>query len=178
MPAGPSARYLGPVLDSPIISCDATADVRNGPVPEHSGALSSVLVESDFRHFLLREVQRATRYQDFLSLCLIRAQYSDAPGPGMQAALARRIAGMLRSADIVGTMGSDVGVLLVHTPGADAARITERIREAIQAQPFEVGGDTRPIRVSLTLGLAAFPSDATSPDVLLGHAQTRLEGAA
>lgn len=97
----------------------------------------------------------------------------------MQAALARRIAGMLRSADIVGTMGSDVGVLLVHTPGADAARITERIREAIQAQPFEVGGgDTRPIRVSLTLGLAAFPSDATSPDVLLGHAQTRLEGAA
>jgi len=178
VPAGPSAHYLGAVLDSPIILCDAMADVRSGPVPEHSGALSSVLVESDFRHFLLREVQRATRYQDFLSLCLIRARYSGAPGPDMPGALARRIAGMLRSADIVGTMGRDVGVLLVHTPQADAARITERIREAIQAQPFEAGGNTRPIRISLTLGLASFPSDATSPDVLLGHAQTRLEGAA
>lgn len=145
---------------------------------EHPGALSGVLVESDFRHFLSREVQRATRYQDFLSLCLIRARYSGAPRPDMQAALARRIAGMLRSADVVGTMGGDVGVLLVHTPDADATSITERIRDRIQAQPFEAGGDAQPVWISLTLGLASFPSDATSPDVLLEHAQTRLGSAA
>lgn len=175
---GPSARYVVGVLDWPIIVCGARAEVQSEPVPEHSGALSGVLVESDFRHFLSREVQRATRYQDFLSLCLIRARYSGAPRPDIQEALARRIAGMLRSADIVGTMGHDVGVLLVHTPDADATRITERVRDGIQAQLFEARGDAEPVRISLTLGLASFPSDATSPDVLLNHARTRLESAA
>jgi PleD family two-component response regulator len=153
-------------------------EAKSGTVAEDSGALSGVLVESDFRYFLSREVQRATRYQDFLSLCLVRAEYSGAPRPEVQTALARGIAAMLRSADIVGTIGSNVAVILVHTPDSDAARITERIRDRIQAQPFEAGGDAPPVRISLALGLASFPSDATAPDVLLDHAQTRLGSAA
>lgn len=41
--------------------------------------------EAEFRHLLTLELLRCTRYQDFLSLCLIRAS-----GPGVEDAEDRK----------------------------------------------------------------------------------------
>lgn len=123
-----------------------------------------IFSEGDMRHLLSREVQRCTRYQDYLSVCLVRTTPSGR-GP---AGPARRIAEMLRATDFVGIMGADIIVLLVHTPGTDAALITGRIRDRVQADdPGEAGG--------LRIALASFPTDATSDEGLLAHAGAQLQ---
>ena len=139
---------------------------------DQPGIVPRVFAEAEFRHLLEREVQRSTRYQDFLGLCLIRARYPGAPLPAVETAVAREVMEMLRSTDIVGICGQDVGVLLVHTPPTDAAMITERVRDRIQGTTFR---ETEPLgRVTVGIGLACFPTDATDSDGLLAHAQGEL----
>jgi GGDEF domain-containing protein len=119
------------------------------------------------RILLTREVQRCSRYQDFLTLCLIRALYPGAPLSDVDTSVSRRIAEMLRATDIVGAIGPDIAVLLVHTPDSDGAMIAERIRDRIQSEG----------RVTLSIGLASFPTDATSDAALLAHAQAQRRAA-
>lgn len=125
---------------------------------EEPDAPLRIFSEEEMRHLLAREVQRCTRYQDFLSICVIRTSPSRA---GMPAPVAQRIAEMLRATDIVGVIGADVVVLLVHTPDTDAAMITDRIRDRLQGE--------------LRIGLASFPTDATSDEALLAHAEAQLQ---
>jgi hypothetical protein len=143
------------------------ADARD-PAPR-------IFSETELRHLLALEVQRCTRYQDFLSLCLIRADYLGAPMAAPDSPVIHRIAEMLRSTDIVGVIGPDIAVLLVHTPDSDAATISERIRDRIERGTYE----TMPAQgqVALRIGLASFPTDATSDGGLLSHAQLRLQAA-
>jgi hypothetical protein len=137
-----------------------------------------IFSDSEMRHLLAREVQRCTRYQDFLSLCLMTASYPGAPVPDMEMAITRRIAGMLRTTDIVGVIGQDIAVLLVHTPDVDAGPIADRIRSRLQEEGDENPGEAPGSgRVTVSIGLASFPSDATGEDRLLAHAQAQLQSA-
>jgi GGDEF domain-containing protein len=126
--------------------------------------------EDELRHLLEREVKRSTRYQDFLSVCLIRIESTDPSSGAVRDAIARQVADMLRSADLVGSIGEDIAVLLVHTPDTDAVMIANRIRDRIDlpSGPGQPG-------VAFRIGLASFPVDATSHGALLAHAQARLE---
>jgi len=130
--------------------------------------------EDDLRLLLMREVLRCTRYQDFLTLCLVRPRYAGPPVAALQDAVAREIAEMLRSTDIVGVIGDDVAVLLVHTPGTDGALIGDRIRDRIEATTFSL---ITPSQVTLSIGLSCFPTDATADGALLAHAQAQLQAA-
>lgn len=138
---------------------------------EETGDSLRIFQEDEVCHLLAREVQRCTRYQDFLTLCLVRPQYSGPPVPALQNAVAGEIAEMLRSTDIVGLIGDDVAVLLVHTPAADAILIGERIRERIEATTFSL---ITPSRVIVSVALSGFPTDATADGALLTHAQAQL----
>jgi GGDEF domain-containing protein len=130
--------------------------------------------EDELRHLLAREVQRSTRYQDFLSLCLIRVTSAEPSSPQVRGAIARQVAEMLRSSDLVGSIAEDIAVLLVHTPDTDAIMIADRIRERVYrpSPPAPAGA------VTVRIGLACFPVDGTSDDALLAHAQARLEASA
>jgi hypothetical protein len=139
---------------------------------EESGDLLRIFQEEDLRHLLAREVLRCTRYQDFLTLCLVRPAYPGPPVPALQEAVAREIAEMLRSTDIVGLVEDDVAVLLVHTPSVDGALISGRIRERIESTTFSL---ITPSQVTLTIALSCFPTDATADGPLLAHAQAQLQ---
>ena len=128
-----------------------------------------VYAEEDLRHLFAREVQRSTRYQDFLSLCLIRVTSPDPSSTVVRAAIARQVADMLRSTDLVGSIGGDIAVLLVHTPDTDATMIANRIRERVETASRPVGA------VVIRIGLACFPVDGTTDDALLTRAQVLLE---
>lgn len=141
---------------------------------EAAGDPLRIFHEDEARHLLAREVQRCTRYQDFLTLCLVRVRHPGSPPPALQNAIAREIAEMLRSTDIVGLIGDDIAVLLVHTPGADGTLIGERIREQIEATTFSL---ITPSRITLSIVLSCFPTDATADDALLAHAQAQLHAA-
>jgi diguanylate cyclase (GGDEF)-like protein len=133
--------------------------------------------EEQFRHLLGREVQRATRYQDFLSLCLARADSPGALSPSVLAAVARRMAELLRATDVVGLIDDVIAILLVHTADSDAATIVERLRGRLEAETFEAAPGAPAVKPVLSLGLASFPTDATADATLVARAQTRLSEA-
>jgi GGDEF domain-containing protein len=88
--------------------------------------------------------------------------------------VAREIAEMLRSTDIVGLIRDDIVVLLVHTPAADGTLIGERIRERIETTTFSL---MTPSQVTLSIALSCFPTDATADGALLAHAEAQLQAA-
>jgi len=140
---------------------------------------SGVFGEEAFHQLLTREASRATRYQDFFSVCLVRP---DSAGPepdgAMQQALARKITQFLRSTDVVARIREGIAILLLNTPDADAARVAERIRAHLENVSFQ-SGPAEPARsVTLSMGLVSFPRDGHNETVLLSRAQTRLKEAA
>jgi hypothetical protein len=141
---------------------------------DESSSPVRIFQEDDLRHLLGREILRCTRYQDFLTVFLVRPRYPGPPMAALQTAVAQEIAEMLRSTDIVGLMGDDVAVLLVHTPAVDGILIGERIRERIERTTFSL---ITPSEVTLSLAFSCFPTDATADGALLAHAQAQLQAA-
>jgi len=137
---------------------------------EQPRELPIILDEPDFRRMLTREVMRATRYQDFLSLFLVRL----VPSTALRDRVAARLVEMLRASDLVGVVGEDVAVILVHTPDTDAIGITERMQRALAEFVATTPGGGHAGPVSVQLALAAFPGDATNDDALLTLAAGRL----
>jgi diguanylate cyclase (GGDEF)-like protein len=123
---------------------------------------------------LAREVQRATRYQDFLSLFLVRLVHPGAPLAALRDVVARKLVELLRASDVVGMIGEDLAVILVHTPDTDALGITERLQDAVQEFVLTAPAGGEPVPVTVQLSLVAFPGDTTSADALLARAQARL----
>jgi hypothetical protein len=124
--------------------------------------------EEDLRRLLAWEIQRATRYQDFLSLCLARPDPPGASSRDTLDAMARRVVEFLRSTDLVGLLGDSIAIILVHTPGSDAIVITERVRDLLEAATVPADGSATAVRSVLRLGLASFPTGLS--DCLVGQA--------
>lgn len=146
-----------------------------------SEAMREVLGEEAFRHLLAWETSRATRYQDFFSVCLIKPDALDATNGRaieLQLAIARKIAESLRMSDVVGRIQGSTAVLLLHAASAEAVRIAERIRADIGKVAFPVpsGGATRCLTVSV--GGVSFPRDGSTDKALLSRAQANMHEAA
>ena len=65
--------------------------------------------------------------------------------------------------------GEEFAVLLPEADSAAALEIAERIRRGVAARRYAVGGDDS-VRVTISLGVASFPADATTADELLHRA--------
>src|SRR5262249_31090457 len=146
------------------------ADPREAP--------REVLGEEAFRHLLARETHRATRYQDFFSVCLVQADAAHVNPAEFQQAMARKIAEFLRSTDVVGQLEEAAAFLLLHTASSDAVRVAERGRANIEnvAFPGPPGGPPR--RITLSVGNVSFPRDGSNDKMLLTRALANLREAA
>jgi hypothetical protein len=141
---------------------------------DHPATLPPVLKEPDFLKMLSWEVQRATRYQDFLSVGVITvAGESGFPSAETREAVGRLFAEFLRASDVVGNIAEMLAVLLVHTPLTEATSIVRRVQQRIEEGAVGPRG-AAPTRVRLALGLACFPSDATDDAQLIGVARSRI----
>ena len=81
---------------------------------------------------------------------------------------------MIRASDWAARFGGEEFALLAPEIDARAAlQLAERLRATIAAQPLPATG--RPLTVSL--GLALFPADATTPDGLVAAADRALYAA-
>ena len=139
-----------------------------------------VLPEETFRRWLARETSRATRYQDFFSVCLIKPDPSEtgANGAGdLQQAVSRKVAELLRSTDVVGRVQDGTAVLLLHTASTEARRVAERIRAHLENVAFPVTSGTAARRITLSVGEVSFPRDGYNDKVLLARAQVHLSEA-
>ena len=99
----------------------------------------------------------------------INDQLGHADGDATLVAVARRVAGVLRSDDLVGRLGGDEFLVIcprVVGP-ADAEAVAQRVAEAI-AQPLSLS--TRVLRPSASIGVTWTESGKASPDELIAHA--------
>lgn len=141
---------------------------------------TGVFHEEALRHLLTREAGRATRYQDFFSVCLVKPDLpSDRQdlAQEVERAVSRKIPEFVRATDLVGHLSSAVAVILLHTAGTDAVRVAERIRTNIEQVAFREGPDGRPQRLTVSVGKVSFPHDGHTDAVLLSQAEAYLEQA-
>lgn len=141
-----------------------------------AGALDPVrhvFEEPEFRYLFGREIQRATRNQDFLSFCLVRLEHREAPNARVQQVVGENLAELLRATDVVGRMGEDIALLLLHTPDTDAAPIIERVCGRLDRTAISTG-DGASVTVSLRTALTCFPTTATTDTALVAAARGRL----
>jgi diguanylate cyclase (GGDEF)-like protein len=139
---------------------------------------TGIFVEEAFRHLLSREAVRATRYQDFFSVCLVRPDTPEHDeGEDIYQAVSRKIAQFLRSTDVVGRVQDEIGILLLHTEGGDAARVAERLRAHIEQVSF-LRDSGSPRQITLSVGGVSFPRDGYNDSVLLSRAQAHVNEAA
>lgn len=148
-------------------------------VSEFMDTQTGVFHEEAFRHLLTREAGRATRYQDFFSVCLLRPDISnDRPQlEEIERAISQKIPEFVRATDLVGQLSSAIAVILLHTAGTDAVRVAERIRASLEQVAFREGPEGRPQRLTVSVGKVSFPSDGHTDGILLSQALAYLEQA-
>jgi diguanylate cyclase (GGDEF)-like protein len=141
---------------------------------------TQILHEGAFLHMLNREAVRATRYQDFFSVCLLRP---DRPGDRrrvseeVERAVSQKIPEFVRATDMVGQLSSAIAVILLHTAGEDALRVAERIRANIEQVAFRQSPDGPPQRLTVRVGKVSFPGDGHDHATLLSQALAFLDQA-
>jgi len=114
---------------------------------------TGVFHEEAFRHLLTREAGRATRYQDFFSICLLRPDISDdREMEEIERAISEKIPEFVRGTDLVGQLSSAIAVILLHTAGTDALRVAERIRASLEQVAFREGPEGHPQRLTVSVG--------------------------
>ncbi len=135
-----------------------------------------------FQERISDEVKRARRYQNVLCLLLIDIDhftdfnkiYGREMGDQALLQVAEILRGHTRETDVVSRLENDrFGILLIQSNRANAILIAERIRMAIAVRA--VGQDpSRGGKISVSIGLASLPQDASSKDELLEKAEGAL----
>jgi len=125
-----------------------------------------------------REMQRADRYEKPLSVLFLDLdrfkRVNDAHGHLVGSQVLRRLSQVLydciRQVDTLARYGGDEFTILLPDTGHDAARaIAERIRRTVAETLFE-GERGAPIRLSISIGVATYPTHSATRDGLLDAA--------
>jgi diguanylate cyclase (GGDEF)-like protein len=131
---------------------------------------------------LHQEIARAQRNNRPLALVLldvdhfkgINDSHGHAAGDAVLRALAEVFRHEVRDVDLAArTGGEEFMFLLPETDGERALRVAERIRAALHAQPISVPGAGR-LQVTVSLGIACYPRDASAADALIANADRAL----
>jgi diguanylate cyclase (GGDEF)-like protein len=143
--------------------------------------LTGLLTHRAFQDHLEEQILEASRFEQPMSVILMDVDHfksvNDTHGhqagdqvlQGVSHVLVRQV----REVDIVSRYGGEeFVVLLLQTPHHEAVQIAEEMRRDLESQEFDVGRTV--IRVSGSFGVASFPSDATSSQQLMRHADQRL----
>src|SRR5439155_4876691 len=134
------------------------------------------------RHFasaLREELTRAIRFDRPMSLVMadldllrdINNTYGHLAGDAVLAGVAKIFRQQLREYDVPARFGGEeFSILLPETRIAEALEIAERIRRAVAASEFEVATSSEPIRVTVSMGIAAYPRDGSDANELVHQA--------
>jgi diguanylate cyclase (GGDEF)-like protein len=144
-------------------------------------ALTQLHSHRAFQQRLQEEVLRSGRSQTPLALIMLDVdhfkRYNDSYGHQAGDHLLRTLAGVLgsfaRPVDFVARYGGEeFAIILPNFVRSEAVQLAEKIRARVAAEPFAFQG--APTRATMSLGVAAFPTDATTPSQLVRVADERL----
>ena len=171
------------VLRSSIRRRDSELEVAAGAIGEltRRDRIVELLAGGQEPTWLEAELARSQRHHHHLALVLLRPDAFDelaalTPEGGQEIleAVAELIGNELRTIDVaLRHEPATFALVLPETPVEGARVAAERIRLLLPLRLGAVGG--RPI--TLSLGVAAFPADASTHDELVGAAQQALERA-
>jgi len=125
-----------------------------------------------------REMKRSERYRNFFCVLFMDIDFfkrvNDAHGHLVGSRVLVEVGAVLRacvrdSDTVVRYGGDEFVVLLVETNAGEAMFVAERMRRMIEAEPFvkEAGLE---IRLTISIGISAFPEHATTKQALLNLA--------
>jgi diguanylate cyclase (GGDEF)-like protein/putative nucleotidyltransferase with HDIG domain len=131
------------------------------------------------RHFsaaLAEELARAERFDRPAALIMadldllreINNTHGHLVGDAVLSGVADVFREELRDYDVPARFGGEEFALLLPETGRDQAlEVAERIRAAVAARALDVEGVDEPLRVTISMGVASFPRDGTSPNELV-----------
>jgi diguanylate cyclase (GGDEF)-like protein len=129
------------------------------------------------------ELRRASRYNHPLVLILLDVDhfkdYNDAHGHPQGDTLLRQLADLfasnVRGGDVLARYGGEeFALLLTETSPESALLAAEKIRAAVAAHEFPLAASQPEGRLTVSLGLAAFPEHAADMATLVQHADEAL----
>jgi two-component system cell cycle response regulator len=174
--------FLGQVANQAAIVVENSRlfeRVRNLSIRD---GLTELLNHRHSLELLEREFQRVGRYEGGVGLLMIDIDHfkkvNDAHGHPVGDAVLREVAGLLRetlrAVDALGRYGGEEFiVILPHTRREETLATAERLRRAVAEHLFRVAG--RELRVTVSVGVATFPSDRVdSPASLVREADQAL----
>lgn len=132
--------------------------------------LTGVFNRRSLIEILKIEVERSIRYTTPLSVLMVDIDFfkrvnddhGHAVGDDILRRITRRIAGVLRSSDILCRFGGEeFFVILPHTDTIRGAEAAERIRRIIEERPFE-SGDSE-LSLTISVGVASLDPGADNP---------------
>lgn len=149
------------------------------------------MAETDFltgifnrRHFMelaLREISRSRRYRSSVSFLMIdidwfkeiNDRYGHSAGDEVLKGVARSCQKSVRDIDIVGRIGGEeFAVILVECSTDSALIVAERIRANIEANEFQLDGET--LRCTVSIGISGNGSGDAGLDLIMKQADTAL----
>jgi diguanylate cyclase (GGDEF)-like protein len=131
------------------------------------------------RYFMNRareEIQRSLRHQAPLSVLMVDIDhfknfndtYGHATGDRVLQTVARAMKDALRTTDICARHGGEeFSVLLPNTPGENAFYVAERVRHTLSATRYTGLGLPADVNITISVGVATCPRDATTLDELM-----------
>jgi diguanylate cyclase (GGDEF)-like protein len=140
-----------------------------------------ILPDTFFNYFLGIELERAKRYQNYLSLISVRFDLNPDPDPAMseiagqyQEMLPKILCDELREVDVIGKLDDQTySVILLHADEDATFKVSERLRDRIHT----LYSDSNVVTTSVSIGGACCPKDGCEPFELKKHALRMLEKA-
>ncbi len=170
------AGQVGQVIDT-IFAYQHTRELS------YTDELTRVFNRRYFNQRFEREMQRAQRYGRALSLIMVDIDhfktFNDTHGHLWGDTTLKEVAQILekslRKADILARFGGEEFVVLLPEIDKEHGRkVAEKLRRAIERTNFPKAA-TQPLgRLTISLGVAAFPEDAQKAEALIDHADQGL----
>lgn len=150
----------------------------------HDG-LTGLYNHRTFYTLLHEELERAQRFKRPVSLLMLDIDHfkhvNDTHGHPAGDAVITGLSDLLdRQARAIDRVcrygGEEIMLILPETAADEAGRIAERLRAAVEAQPFDVNRGA-PVRITVSIGVAAWPAQADSAQALVAAADAALYAA-
>ncbi|HVX87439.1 MAG TPA: GGDEF domain-containing protein [Gemmatimonadales bacterium] len=153
---------------------------------QHSAATDPLTGIGNRGHFDRRahaEHERARRYKRHLAIALVDVdhfkQFNDVHGHGVGDTVLITVASLLnrnlRRSDVLARYGGEEFALVLPEATLEAARAkVDLIRRTIEITPLDLPDDREPQRLTISAGIAVYPEDGNTVELLVAVADDRL----